>query len=163
MSSKKKKVLIVRCSLNAQELKDWIWKLPIKLFPQDFAADPMHVCVKGEIQASRCRFLSRYLELQLLSRNLGSCAWVRNSDLWTGGCLCSLESIRCGPENDLPSLKVGNGCHWNFWVCLKTKEILTADRLAEVIYGRLMGVPCSVGLPPVGNTMLSVVCQFSLP
>lgn len=48
-------------------------------------------------------------------------------------------------------------------ICLKTKEILTADRLAEVIYGRLMGVLCSVGLSPVGNKMLSVVCQFSLP
>ena len=75
--------------------------------------------------------------------------------------MCSLESIRWGPENDLPSLKVGKGCHWNS--CGLLEVLLTADRLAEVIYGRLMGVLCPVGLSPVENKTFSVVCQFSLP
>ena len=70
----------------------------------------------------------------------------------------SLESIRWGPENALPSLKVDKGCHWNF--CGLLEVLLMADRLAEVIYGRLMGVLCPVGLSPVGNKMFK--CSLSV-
>lgn len=59
------------CMLGALGLN---LELSCQATSHDFTAEPVHVCVRGEIQASRCRLVPSYLGSRALSRDLGLCA-----------------------------------------------------------------------------------------